>query len=508
MPLTLEQKRRILQNAGINPDSGAQVFDDPLEAANAQLQQQQGVVPPVVPNVTTDPSNSPSGVEQKPTTSALGASLAHAGGSLLPTMGALGLGAAAAGLAPFTGGTSLLVPTLLGLGGAAVGGGATSWLQNKLMPPVAQQYLQQSQQEHPIASGIGDIAPSALFFNPIEGVKNIPKMGKTLGRIATTHSPEMISTAERALLGNAAINVGGNVGMDAVHQGMSDQPYSVKQAALAGLEGLLFSEPTGLGKKVFGFHGSQELPAKPGREVTGDIEQQQRQTVANEVQQKLAAQDAQQQNVSAFSREPLREIKRKNGKASGFVERPDAMKDFAASEDTTPPDISLHENEGGNVQQDLKKAAIEANKEDLAETIEAEKQRIIRRDAFEKAQAELHQQQIEDIKLSAEELRLKNEQRKLDLAVGGKSGVGQEAPVAERLQQKIEAPRLAQPEIKPDVNIGKELNVAKKQKQQLQELQKPLTEAERIQDEYDRGIRNQPESEKKGTDNPEEQRNY
>lgn len=258
MPLTPERQRQLLLARGLDPDKFELIpaeQDSPLSNVNA--------------SPLADPSNAPMGVS----TTAAQALGAHAAASALPTAGALaggaGLTALGIALAPETFGASLIPSIALGLLGAAGGGAATSYAQNKLLPKKATDYLAQTQAEHPYASFGGELLPSALAFNPVKSIANLPTLARGAGKlIASPASSAVLSTAEKLALQNAAVNVGGNVGIDAVQQAVGDAPYDPVQSLKAAGQGLLFSEPTkAIGKRLFGFHGTPTLESRAGVDV-------------------------------------------------------------------------------------------------------------------------------------------------------------------------------------------------------------------------------------------------
>lgn len=223
----------------------------------------------VVPKVKQQPSAISDATEpmesgiNKPKSTALQAGIHSAEANALPTVA--GLGAAAStplvlgslGLAPETGGLSLLgllAPLITG-GAAAYG---ASKLQSKMLPDSVTQQLAQEQQEHPIASGIGAFAPSLPFFNPITGAKNLPGIARAGAKAFSRGMPALTAEEAGGLLSTAA-NVGIAGGQDIYNQSQSNEPFNWAQLGLnVGGAGLL-NTPTALGAKVFsGLHPEGE----------------------------------------------------------------------------------------------------------------------------------------------------------------------------------------------------------------------------------------------------------
>lgn len=269
MPLTEEGKRRFIQQQGYNPEEVD--FDGETGAFSYKVKES--------PNVG----------ELTDTPPATGSSVL---GSF--TRGAIqNAGPAAVGLA--AGGASLLVPGVAsnpvsGLGVPLVVGGAASLgasaLQNKLVPQSAQQKLflrPEDEEQHPVASFLGGLAPMAATFNIGSGIKSLPKLlsggrkvisglardsGAILpGRGMTqqafealpSYTPKALSPVEWNALRNAAIGVGSNVGLNTGEQLLSDQPYNPLGTLEAAGLGLLFNQPTKLGKLLSFDRSSTEI---------------------------------------------------------------------------------------------------------------------------------------------------------------------------------------------------------------------------------------------------------
>lgn len=221
----------------------------------------------VTPKVTSQPSVAPSlspapeadGVNIKPPEppTSIGGTLLHsAENAALPTATGLGAAALGVGLAPETGGLSLLIPLLAGLGGSYAG----AKLQEPFQSDAFKQQLGAEAQQHPIASTIGGLAPSMLAFNPLSGIANAPTVAKAgaklaLGRVGATG----LTDIEQAALRNAAVNAGVQGGQDIASQLIGGQPFNYGQLGINTLAGGLLNEPWGVGKMLFPAH-NQGVP--------------------------------------------------------------------------------------------------------------------------------------------------------------------------------------------------------------------------------------------------------
>lgn len=260
-------KASLLQKNGFDPDKYEMDDDGAVYAKVAQGPSYQGF--------TSEPIQQSAPVQQQGS-SAAGAFAKHAAGSALPTLGGLGA-AAMITAAPFTDGLSLL--PMLGLGTAAAVGGsyATQKAQDALLPDAAKQSLAQSAQEHPWASRLGDVAPSAAFFNPVKGLGNMLGIGVedggsgVLGSLAKgVRNTASLTAPETSRVINAGINSGVQSGLNVANQLSNGQPFDWGSLGFDAASGALLSEPTALGSKFFPGH-SQGEPAVAGNGTTEPI---------------------------------------------------------------------------------------------------------------------------------------------------------------------------------------------------------------------------------------------
>lgn len=237
MPLTDDQKRAKLLQYGYDP-SLYEYSPDDTDGVNVY---KKGTFTASQPN-----PSSIEGVDDGATSAAF----RSAKRSALPTFGGLGAGAlASAALAPETGGLSAVLYPLIA---SLAGGAATSYAQDKLLPqtPTEQQQSQQDITRHPYATLGGEIAPSLLAFRP--SFKNLSEAGSALSRF-----PGRLEPSQQAQL----LNIGLNTGMGALQEGiipaMQGRDVDPKRLALSMAGGALLNEPWLAGTRVLGFHPSQ-----------------------------------------------------------------------------------------------------------------------------------------------------------------------------------------------------------------------------------------------------------
>ena len=286
-------KSYVLQQQGLSPDN-YDLTDD------GQIISRQQSSPAVAPALSPVPSQE-SDVQSKPSqdTSVGGTLLHSAESSAFPTATGLGAGALGVMAAPETGGLSLLIPLIAG----ALGSYAGEKIQQPLMSDAFKQQQAAEQEQHPIASTFGSMIPSLPFFNPILGIKNIPKAAGAayelaLGRVGQTAA----STEANQALRNALIGGGLQGGQDVYSQMQGNQPFNYGQLATSVGGGALLNEPWGLGKMLFPQDVSQpnfnQVQAKPKR-VHGEIQGIQ----SPEMEQGIAAaHEAQRQQNENFEK--------------------------------------------------------------------------------------------------------------------------------------------------------------------------------------------------------------
>lgn len=246
--LTIEQKAAALRSNGYDP-SQYTVDDDGNVFSNTQSP--QNVQPTIGTNELLTKPQAPISTDTPLTTGVK--SFASAAPSALAT----GVGAAAGvaatpwiagslGLAPETGGVSLLgllVPLLSGIG-AGVG---TSKLQKMLEPESMQQDVAASQAQNPLSATAGSLAtlPLGGFSpSPTSAVKGIGTIAKLLARMPATEG-EMSNLANVGL--GAGVGVGGGAAQDIL---AGKNPLDIKSILENAAIGGLFNKPNAIGNAL------------------------------------------------------------------------------------------------------------------------------------------------------------------------------------------------------------------------------------------------------------------
>lgn len=323
------------------------------------------------PSISTahDPIEEPPIISTKPqqSSTAMQAAGHSALASILPTGAGLGTGALIAGaLAPETGGLSLLglLAPLLAGGAASYG---TSKLQSAVLPDDINKQLATEQEEHPIASAVGGLAPSLPFFNPIKGAAELPSLIRSGGKALSRGLPAL-TDAEQALLANTAANVGVAGGQDIASQLTSDKPFDWSQLGVNVAGAGLLNSPTKLGSKVFDNFGARPRisDAQPTVSQADDIVTTKPAPVDYSTPSPLSGEAPNptaglMQNIS--TRPELR-----NGPLKNVAERSDAMANYRGNEEANQEDLARMEGEGGP----SAPTTIEDAKELLAKSKEAQ----------------------------------------------------------------------------------------------------------------------------------------
>lgn len=179
--------------------------------------------------------------------------------SLAPSL--VGIAAGSLAAAPFTGGSSLLVPLLVGAGAgtaASLGAGA---IQEKILEKVqgaegynkGLQELEQARTNSPKASFAGELAPALLTARP--SLNSLKSIGRSL--TAASIEPEAAMALKSAAL-QAGVGGATEAGLE-LSQGQELSPGRIATQALAG--GAL-TKPWGLGKSRW-FGGVGNEPIQP-----------------------------------------------------------------------------------------------------------------------------------------------------------------------------------------------------------------------------------------------------
>jgi hypothetical protein len=382
--ITEEQKEQLLLSKGLSPE---EYYFDPLTLSAYKKQPKIENSDPVSQDETVTGEVKKASKEVS-RSEAVGAALKT---SILPSIGGAGLAAAGMRLGALGGPIGMSIGGLLG----AVGGGfGTSYLQNKLgvISPETEATLAAGREQYPVMTTLAEMAPNALFFNPLKAAAQLPTLG---GAIAKVARGALLGPAERAALINAGVNVGINTGLEGGSELATEGKIDPLRLALTGVGGgLLFNEPTALGKKM-GFH-STDANAYP------------------------KAQEGQKTTIKGYLPEPQRLLEEGTPPPA-----PEPLQLTAPPEPKLLPPAT-----------DAGPAPKETPRLD---TGKFGNESMKRAEDYLKAKAELEQQHIESVRLEAEAQKQLNEQRKLDLAIGNKKGYEPERPPSERLQEKIQA---------------------------------------------------------------------
>ena len=438
MPLTAEQKRQIISNRGLNPDE-YDVLDDTYITKRK---------PSSVPALTT--GTLPTGLATVDPRPARVSGLESFGRGAAEGVAPAGLGLSGAVIGAPLGPVGSIV-------GAIVGSFLGTEANKELVPEDVKRKLftrPEDHEQHPVLSYLGGVAPNAVAFNPVKSIRDLPHLFSGAKKLPQTlANTAALTAAEKAALVNAAINAGISGGSQLPGLISGEREFSPGRVLADIASSSLLTRPTAFGRNL-GFNAPPEGQVFNPRQGVADIES-------------LASPNVPTQEARQFGIKP-----------GGAVIEPSGRVSKAAS---YQPFKSAAES-GEIIRQSYE--SIDKNVAEAQKTLEERRQ----------AELEIEKQRTETTKLEAERLRLENEQRKLDLATGLKRGYGEEAPLEERLQTRVEEQRLTQPEARPDTSIGRDLNQAKQAKAQQRELEQPPTYAEQIQEEFDRGIRHAEES--------------
>jgi hypothetical protein len=252
MPLTPQEKYKRVVDAGLDPtkftyqeDSGEDTSGNipTVESFNPYDVIRGGPVPQEAEPIA-------------PKTTSLGALTSGALQSLLPTgasLGAMRLGLKIPG-----------PPIVKGIGAIATGLGA-GYLANKIQSGAMDSFLPESikntlaaqQDEHGVASLLGELLPGFGIGGP----------GGIIGELGKVFTPATIS---RSKLGQAAIGSALQMGMEGYREYNEGKGFDPLKLGISAVAGGLQNEPTSLGRKVLGLPkmGVPEVetytpPAKP-----------------------------------------------------------------------------------------------------------------------------------------------------------------------------------------------------------------------------------------------------
>lgn len=260
LTLTDEQRKRIYALHGVAPDSyDIELQDDDNYNLHPRLAPQPTAPEPET-SVTELASKNlkPSGLES--TARAAASSVLPTAAGLLATSGALALAPE-----PFL--TKIGALGTLGLAGVAglAGSFGASKLQDAVVPEDIKQKLftrPEDIEAHPYLSAAGGFVPSALAFKP--SLQDLKTLGSGVRNLswAAQGAAGALSQAEQAALMNAAANIAPAAGMEAYEVATGEKPFDPLQSALNILPGALFTRPTALGNRL-GFHTPESSTVEP-----------------------------------------------------------------------------------------------------------------------------------------------------------------------------------------------------------------------------------------------------
>lgn len=177
--------------------------------------------------------------------------------SVIPTAGGLAGAVAGAGAVSMMLPEPTMISKLVGAGLLGLAGSiGASKLQEAVVPESVQQSLftrPEDVQEHPYLTAAGGFVPNALAFRPsFKDIGTLASGVKNLGNLARG-AEGALSSAEQAAILNAGANIAPAAGMEAYDIASGNKPFDPLSSALNVLPGALFTRPTGLGSRL-GFH--------------------------------------------------------------------------------------------------------------------------------------------------------------------------------------------------------------------------------------------------------------
>lgn len=382
------------------------------------------------------PVDQPEVTQQQPTkssepqTSATGGFLSHTLAGI-PSAGAgLAAGAATAEMLSPAAGIPVIGPAIPVAGGL-LSGIITSMLAKKgqdgivnAVAPQANQYLEQTQTEHPIASGIGEVASSLPFLKPNPSVARSAL--QTITKPLTGIAPSLANKANLVNAGlGAAVPLASRIYQEGLTSALTDPQTYIEAAG-----GALMNDPTTLGKsKLIGLHPAiLEKPTGQG---------------LDKLHASSPPVEPAKEPLQLTYNEPKQTVKLPDGEGVATVPKGSA------------PEVKSYT----DIDQQFKTSPIADEYLKAKQEKEAEESRI------------------------AEETRKLKEQTELLKKINAAP-----QPEVEGLESAIKNNQLAGPE-----NINRKTNPQRDFTKGMQGedlLSKP-TEAELIQDEYDKGIRHQ-----------------
>jgi hypothetical protein len=427
---------------------------------------------------------------------------------VLPAAGGLAAGAGAAALvaaAPFTGGSSLL-PLLAGVTGAVAGGYGTAKLQEKLMPEEWSQQLALDAEVNPKASALGNVASSLVFMKP--DLKSVANAGQGIRNLVTGGASKLSGAQAGNLLN---IGLGGGLGAaSSIYEDVSrNKDVDIGKLAISAIGNALINNPNALGKKLGATPnvyddigetqarqmmqadqitlGEESLQAKQAADRARAAAEQETnkkilESLPSKYQKKVKDGEMSLQDAIVNAEEDAGIASRKAQVAAGKAQTPSTLEDirgFGAQERSYE---DLYSQYGRDV----------LSQEPTPKLKLAETQRAIENQLAEKQnEVELQKFVTESKKLDFEKARLEKEAQDLEELQRSSQQVVTSKPPSENalryLESGIQNRRLAAEEVRPAVTESDLVpsRVAD------EELMAPMSEGEKIQEEFDLGKRKQ-----------------
>ncbi len=434
MPLTFQQKRSILQQNGYDPNT--HYLDDTTGDVYQGTDPSGEVQEPATPAL-----NSSFQPPAAPTSSALVAGGRAALASTVPTLASIGAGAGVGSLfAPGPG-------TVIGGLAAALGAGyGAHKLQEQFLPEDFKQQLARDVAEHPTATFAGGFLPAALTFNPVSGLRSLPALARDITALPgqLTRGVTIPEASLQRLL-SAGVNVGGQVGIEGAQQlqeGELNVPRLLGSAAAASV----FNTPYKRFEPFFGGRPSvtEQTPGIAASTTPVPVEAQNVSTPSQEglPPRGVDIRENFRHALELLAPEEARVI-RNQARFQEGIERAGPINRTGIETTESVPvnqERSVLPEQGVNV--NTPETVIQKNINQFKEAKLRESQAVA-----EKAQIEAQQAEAE-----LQATQQQNEQRKVDLAIGGKIGISPELPAGTRLAEKITQNQLSPPKVPGEVD--------------------------------------------------------
>jgi len=273
MPFTTEQQDEILKKNGLDPAShfmDLQTGDIYKKPTVNQPQAQPSFEAPSSQELTTRPDQKPMSMAEAMSVQLKGAMLPFGTGAVggaLGTRSAMGLGAR---LGVGGGPIGVGIGAILGGIGGSLGG---EYLQNKsILSPEFQAKRAQADEQWPLVSAGTRLLPNAITTNVRQSVKDLGTLAKALVKTpeaALNVARPVLTSAGKAAIANAGVNVGVAGGMEAYNERQkylqaqeAGVPYEPNKLAIAAniLIPSLLSTPRAWYSKAMGFKPTGEAP--------------------------------------------------------------------------------------------------------------------------------------------------------------------------------------------------------------------------------------------------------